>query len=576
MLNDPRRRRRLDRLLILAAALGVGGVIVVAAFFGDNERIGAYWLHADVAANGGSDVVEVIDYDFGPGARRGIVRQIPDVEPSATAFEVFSPTAPFDLLIQPWWQGSELRVGNPDVTITGRHRYTIAYPHDGLVVGEIFSWNAIGDGWDVAAHDIEVHVTSERELIDLRCDTGENGEQGGCDVEQLGPGHALVRHDRVGSGRFLTVSAVLGAPVAPGATVAPTGPAQDPGTGALEPGAVAAVAALAGAAVISMLWRRAGREWVWEGGTVAAAFGPDDEHAGRRRVDHRELAEMTTIEFEAPRELSAAAGGVIHAERVRDEHKLAWLLECAIRGEIELETGGDDPEVRYVTPSLYPHVNHILGTMFAGRTGVSLASYDPAMRSMWTELGTNLDTWRASSGHWDETGAKRRRWALAVGALALIVGTAVAAIAAGAANRTGAGPLPVVGISAALRAWELRIRTPSGSGAWIRIESFRRFLHESEAEHVERAAEMGLLRQYTAWAVALDESDRWDRAVQEAVAVDGSHAAAAPRHTGWIVAAPALSRAVSASTTAPSSSGGGGGFGGGAGCGGGGGGGGSW
>jgi uncharacterized membrane protein len=64
-----------------------------------------------------------------------------------------------------------------------------------------------------------------------------------------------------------------------------------------------------------------------------------------------------------------------------------------------------------------------------------------------------------------------------------------------------------------VRAWELRVRTAAGSGLWLRVESFRRFLAASEAHHAEEAAKRGVLREYTAWAVAVGELDRWSRSV---------------------------------------------------------------
>jgi hypothetical protein len=124
-------------------------------------------------------------------------------------------------------------------------------------------------------------------------------------------------------------------------------------------------------------------------------------------------------------------------------------------------------------------------------------------------------------------------------------------------------------------AWELRVRTPVGSGLWLRTESFRRFLAGSEARHAEEAARRGHLREYTAWAVAVGELDRWSRAVA------ASSAASDPAIAGYGVMGPSLLGATSASSTAPSSSGSGGGWSGGGGGGGvgggaGGGGGGSW
>ncbi|HEV3011766.1 MAG TPA: hypothetical protein VG499_00680, partial [Actinomycetota bacterium] len=118
---------------------------------------------------------------------------------------------------------------------------------------------------------------------------------------------------------------------------------------------------------------------------------------------------------------------------------------------------------------------------------------------------------------------------------------------------------------------ELRVRTPAGSGLWLRTESFRRFLAGSEAHHAEEAAKRGHLREYTAWAVAVGELDRWSRAVAAS-----SVAAADPVAARYPVLAPALMSQTSRSSVPPSSSGSGGGGGGGVGGGAGGGGGGSW
>ena len=125
------------------------------------------------------------------------------------------------------------------------------------------------------------------------------------------------------------------------------------------------------------------------------------------------------------------------------------------------------------------------------------------------------------------------------------------------------------------------MRTPAGSGLWLRIESFRRFLAASEAHHADEAAKRGVLREYTAWAVALGELDRWSEAVAAStVAADGaSYAASVPRLTSAAFEStleppppPSASDGGWSSGSSGSSGGGGGGVGGGSG----GGGGGSW
>ena len=87
---------------------------------------------------------------------------------------------------------------------------------------------------------------------------------------------------------------------------------------------------------------------------------------------------------------------------------------------------------------------------------------------------------------------------------------------------------------------------------------------------------MGLLRQYTAWAVALDELDHWTESVEAAAADPTSSSNFSSRDMAFIALAPSFSSATRSTFTAPSSSGGGGGGGGGVGGGGGGGGGVSW
>jgi uncharacterized membrane protein len=113
------------------------------------------------------------------------------------------------------------------------------------------------------------------------------------------------------------------------------------------------------------------------------------------------------------------------------------------------------------------------------------------------------------------------------------------------------GLLIGAGVAAQRAGLELVVRTPRGSGLWVRVESFRRFLQGSEAEHAEQAARRGVLRQYTAWAVALGEMAHWSKAVQAAGAAIGNI-----DDSGLLYArlAPSLLVSAHASSVAPSSS----------------------
>ena len=218
---------------------------------------------------------------------------------------------------------------------------------------------------------------------------------------------------------------------------------------------------------------------------------------------------------------------------------------------------------------------------------MTLGPYDPAFAAAWQALGEHLAAWERGARIWDPAWERRRLLARLLGVLVGLAGLGAAAVAAAQAGLAGpAWLLPlaaaalVAGAGAAglVGAWELRVRTPLGSGLWLRVESFRRFLAASRAAQADEAARQELVSEYTAWALAVGEVSRWSRAV------NASASARTPALAGRVnpaLIAPALWSATRSASVAPSSggggfSGGGGSFGGGAGGGAGGGGGGSW
>ncbi|MDH4171425.1 MAG: DUF2207 domain-containing protein [Acidimicrobiia bacterium] len=580
------RRRRWDGIALAGLSLLLGAGAAGAALAGDTERVGDYWSRATVS-DGRAQVTEVIDYEFGPNQRRGIFLDVTDLDPGAPV-TVDSPTAPdqFTVTAQAG-NRSRIRVGDPDRTISGRHRYTIDYPLSTLVQGDTVSWNAVGTHWSVGIDRAELHLIVDRELTGVRCFVGTSGSDAqDCDAQQVAPGHLLVRTGSIGAGDGYTISATMGpAAIPPVGVEEPTGPADDPGTGWLRPAVAVTVAALAGAAALELPIRHRGREQVWTGGSADVAFGPGAAVVPEiRTVDHSELDAMAATEFAPPRDIAASVGGIIHAERVTVDQKMAWIVEASLRDEIEISGSGDDLTLRRGQATPPPSVSNVLTTMFDGRTSIPLGEYDKDFAAGWNELEQQLDDWRDQSDLWVPTGhATQRRWR-AWAVLPLLVGLAALGVGAVMANRSGGlwlvvaavgGLLSGAALAVFVRSHEMLVRSPRGSGLWVQIESFRRFIADSEARHAKMAAEMGLLREYTAWAVTLGELDHWTKTVR-AAGLD-RESPAFQRDLAVIAATPALCDAVKSASTAPSSSGSSGGsFGGSVGGGGGGSGGGSW
>ena len=411
---------------------------------------------------------------------------------------------------------------------------------------------------------------------------GTTGSTTPCTITQTEPGHLVVDVGSLDAEEGITVAATPGAALAAAPALSPRPAPSRPATasGSSHRGCSPWPAAC------SAHCRRRGSCAGRVASVSAPAVPPTPRWAGdstsERLVDSDELASMATIEFAPPDGLSPAQGGVLLAEVVEPRHKVAWLVTEAVDGAISLDQE-DGHRVRmrrlaFGDPEAVP----VLDTMFNGHDELVLGKYDRHFATGWSLVGSGLQRWMGSSGLWDPAGDQRRTSVRILGVVVGVVGAAATVLSAVMAARHGSGWLVGVAIGAllagigwagAIRAWELRVRTPLGSGLWLRTESFRRFLAQSEGYHAEQAAARGVLREYTVWAVAVGEVDRWTRAMSAAGNIPDQSA------LGYAYLYPLLLSSTSSASTAPSSSGGGGGggsFGGSVGGGGGGGGGGSW
>ena len=575
-----RRRRRIDAVALAGAVVLAGVVALVGAVAASSERVTRLWAGAVAGTDGSARVTEVIDYDFGSRRRHGIFRDVPGLDPTDPV-QVASASAPAQVEVTGTAGQARLRIGDPARTVSGRHRYRVGYRLAGVAPGGRLAWDAVGTSWQVGIGGAELHLVAPWRLEEVRCVRGAAGSRDACRVAQPEPGHLVATLDGLDAGQGATLYATAGPRLAaaPALPAPPSGVPADPGTGPLPPVLAAALAALAGAALATWLVRRAGRERVVPGGAAEAAYGPaEGDGSPVVRIDAARLAELATVEFVPPRGLTPAQGGIVLAEAVRPEHKVAWLIGAAADGYLDLE--GDDGQVTLVRlPRRGTPTSDLLDLAFEGRDRLTLGTYDEDFAGAWRTLGRELGAWERTSGLWDPAGDRRRVRLRSLGVVAGVAGVLLTAQSAVWAARSGAvwlllvgagGLLAGAGAAAAVGAWELRVRTPAGSGLWLRTESFRRFLAASEARHAEEAARRGVLRQYTAWAVAVGEVKRWSRAV-------AASSVAADPAARYPLLAPSVLAGTSATSVAPSSGGsGGGGSAGGVGGGAGGGGGGSW
>jgi hypothetical protein len=583
--SDVRRRRAVGVVAVVLAAVVVAVATTTAALLGTGKRVDRFWVGATVAADGSAQVVEVIDYDFGSAREHGLYRDVPGLRTSAPV-QVASPDAPAPVTVM-GGATPRIRIGDPQETVSGRHRYVLRYTLDGVARAGRLAWDAVGTGWEAPVAHAEVHLVVPATLSGTRCVAGTSGSTASCDVTQAEPGALVARVDGLAVGQGATVYATEGTAL-PAAPALPAPPATAPVHTGARPliGATASgVLALLVGTGTGRLLRRAGRERLPDVGIPAGA-APGEE----ARIDLADLEARATPSPTLPAGLTAAQGGVLLADRVEDAHEAAWLVDAAVDGVVELEASDPDRPQEISLVRLRPGdgaVRSVLDRAFQGRERLTLGSYDEAFAQAWTALRRELSAWRRTSGLWDTDADRRASRVRVLGVLAGLVGVGLALLggwlSAGHAVLSPAlaaagGVLAGAGTAAAARGWELRVLTPAGSAGWLQVESLRRFLASSPPTAVDEAIGSGQVGRYTAWAIALGQAQRWSQLVAD-VRVPGPSAYDDRylRYAGYGPFVVSGCTSTSATSSSSGSSGGGGAVGGGGvGGGAGGGGGGSW
>ncbi|HJP16753.1 MAG TPA: DUF2207 domain-containing protein [Acidimicrobiales bacterium] len=509
-----KRRQKANRFCFAAACFA--GLVVAAAIYFSPEKIDFFWATAEIDTGGSARITEVIDYDFAyKPDKHGIYRDIPDLVESSI-IEVSSPSAPDQYEMR----GNErIRIGSPYQTVSGNHRYRIVYDLETLVSEDLTqtAWNGVGFWWNVPIQKAELNILSPFELLDPQCRYGSRWDSPKeCEILEIQPGHLKVKLNQLDK-EGVTITALFGDSLASAPEISglPSAPNSGNDFGNLLFLAFVGLAAtLFGVLMVVLILKYFGRDKVRSGGAVDAAFGAETETL-IRRADVDELSDQIATSFTPPKEIDAYQGGILLTERVTEDHKTAWLLERAISGEIKIT---EDESKTVLIDQLPLRDSGVLKTMFGNREKITLGSFDSQFAEGWEKLEKELNSWQEESELWANYRTQWVRflgWVVAVLGLVFIISLPIIFGSVAFYKVLISTFLYGAGLGMAYRYWELAVRNPQGTGLWIQVEGFRKFLHESEAKHVEAAADQGRLREYSAWAVALGESDQWNDAISQ-------------------------------------------------------------
>ncbi len=151
------------------------------------ENIENLNTHITINADGTIDVEERIDYNFGAEQKHGIFREIPKIKENQEGkkfildFDNISVNAPYT--DNSTSQELNLKIGDPNQTLTGKHTYIIGYKVAGALTyfedhDELY-WNITGNYWNIPIRQASVKVTLPSEIPSSKtavvCYTGIKG-----------------------------------------------------------------------------------------------------------------------------------------------------------------------------------------------------------------------------------------------------------------------------------------------------------------------------------------------------------------------------------------------------------------
>jgi uncharacterized membrane protein YgcG len=533
--------------ILAGAGLTAAGIIGVPP---QPERFDAKQVVVAPAGPNSLRIREVVDVDFGDNDRHGYQRVVDDDFGVPQDITAESPDADATVHVAQTSDSegrpqTQIRLGSPSETVSGQHRYILSYtlPNARLDTGQL-TVDVVPDGDTMEIDRFEAVVTGIG-LAAPSCSVGSRLATGGCTLALAGDTYRATISP-VAAGDGVTIGGGITGIGTPVDVALPSLPPRRDEQSRV-PLAVAMIPiGLAGAGAVYLLARRRGRNEVFAGGAADAAFGPRSGSlpppgggplpppgsvaTAVRPVPDSQMGELATTEFAPPNGIAPWQGDVLLREKIDQSTVSAWFSGHAARDVITISKDDDGAVVLGKGPRFAdaePTDAAILATLFRGDDRVVLDGYDKDFATAWAAARGEMQRSIAASGFWKRLppSASGSGCGGAISMPALIFLGVWLFIGAGSILSAVLGVFhgPVGGIifglavpavtAFAMYHSLLPARSATGSALALRTESFRRFLAASEGRHVEWAWKQGVLREYSAWAVALGTAETWQRAM---------------------------------------------------------------
>jgi len=439
------------------------------------EAITTFDSTVTVQKSGRVEVVESIDYDFGYASRHGIYRYIPVVYQNSND-EVFRPVLTIDSVTvdgQPaQYKVSQdannkvIKIGDPNRTIVGRHRYTITYHFDALLVnsdGDLLRFNVTGGGWSVPINSVRLRIVSpgQAKIVCYAGDMGNKEANRGCGVDESA---GRVTAQNGGNGRDLTVEALWPA----GTVINLLMPYKTPLWQTVL-------------VVSALLYLLAGI------GMMIAALV---RWLGIRFAEKRSEKNQTIIaQYEPPKNLTAGEIGFLADNSLSMVEVTATLIAAAVAGYIRIEqteakTVFKKAQYKLIKLKDFKGMEageqDLLSTIFKSRSEIALSDVDR------TAVPAGIGRYQKSVREKAKLiglYTMRSKFITSGGAAAVVVIVVLSVISTPAIALVGLAALPI-GLWLYRRAGQAPRRTAEGLGTWAYVQGFKLFLSVTEKDRL--------------------------------------------------------------------------------------------
>jgi uncharacterized protein (TIGR04222 family) len=529
------RRLALGLLLVVVVLVTSAESTAAQEGFVYGEQILRYDVALRIEPSGTLEVTETIDYDFGSTPHHGIYRTIPtrvrydrdndrvirleDVRVSA------SPGTPSNLEVS---KGdiTEIRIGDPDRTITGRHVYTIKYAVLGVLTRyddhDELNWNAIGGEWGVPIDTAAVHVEAPADFTSRNCFAGAGGSRLPCSAIAGTGANAEFTHGLLNPSEFLTV--VVGLPRGAVQVQAPllkervTLDKAFSRTPATIGGLIGLLVVLLGG-VVALVWR-SGRDRQFVGSPVDASLGNESGEDTPIPMFQRELI---PVEFTPPDGLRPGQVGTLIDGRANPLDVTATIIDLGARGYLTItelpghglfrRTDWKLAQQRPPDENVLPYERTLLNALFDDRTEVELSDLKNKFVATLRNVQNQLYRDMVDRGWYRHRADNARALWMAFG-IALVVGGVLLTIVL--AYHTHAAlvglAVPVAGIALAIAAPWMPQRTGKGTSVRRRTIGFRQYIETAETDRSKFAEQENLFTDYLGYAVVFGATEKWAKA----------------------------------------------------------------